>query len=403
MMVSIALEVARPLERCGVMGRLPKHFLVGAVAAVALAGLYQAAGHLASALADSGRIEVWHGSEQRVGHLGDAQDDFNLLGRIPEVDQLFSLQYGVGDATPVELNFRAYRRLAADGHFNADIPIASLAPGPNRITLEARFADGAVARRVVTVTRMEGASPLPFAIDWAEVSDPQDVGQYVDGEWRQGEHGLRPAHVGYDRLFLIGERDWQDYEVTAEVTLHRVTAETAPSSGGNGLGLIMRFAGHSVGGGARFPVAQPKWGYQPLGAIAWLRWQRGDPDGPAVRQFFGGGEGEVDHVQDLACRRAGARRLGLAGGPCQSWCAAERRARAARASCRRELRADQGRAAAAGDELSRPPRAATQIDRPPVGPLSCRDPRLSVVATRVLSIRSRGTLSRRATTPPGAV
>jgi hypothetical protein len=284
--------LARPLESDGMIRKIPKTLLVVGVAAVGLTGLYATARHLA---ADSARIEVWHGLEQRVGHLGDAQDDFNLLGRVPEADQLFSLQYGVNDATPVELSFRGYRRLAADGHFNADIPVASLAPGQNTVTLEARFLDGEVARRVVTVTRMEGATPLPVAIDWAEVDDPQDVGQYVDGEWRQGEHGLRPAHVGYDRLFLIGDRDWQDYEVTAEVILHRVTAETAPASGGNGLGLIMRFAGHSVGGAARFPVAQPKWGYQPFGAIAWLRWQRGDPDGPAVRQFLGGGEGEVDH------------------------------------------------------------------------------------------------------------
>jgi hypothetical protein len=267
--------------------------LVVGLAAAGLAGLYQAAGHLASAT--GGRIEVWHGLEQRVGHLGDAQDDFNLLGRVPDADELFSLHYSVNDATPVELNFRAYRRLAAAGHFNADIPIASLAPGPNRITLEGRFIDGAVACRVVTVTRMEGSNPLPVTIDWEEVEDPQDVGQYVDGEWRQGEHGLRPAHVGYDRLFLIGERDWQDYEVTAAVTLHGVTAETAPASGGNGLGLILRFAGHSVGGSARFPIAQPKWGFRPLGAIAWLRWQRGDPDGPAVRQFLGGGAIKADH------------------------------------------------------------------------------------------------------------
>ena len=97
-------------------------------------------------------------------------------------------------------------------------------------------------------------------------------------------------------LFLIGERDWQDYEVTAEVTLHGVSAATGPASGGNGLGLMLRFAGHSVGGAKRFPLAQPKWGYQPFGAIAWLRWQRGEPDGPAVRQFFGGGGAEVDHA-----------------------------------------------------------------------------------------------------------
>ncbi len=263
--------------------------------ALSLAGVYQVHGHL-SAAADARRIEVWHGLEQRVGHLGDAQDDFNLLGRVPEVDQLFSLQYSLNDAIPVELNFRGYRRLAADGHFNADIPIASLQPGPNRITLEARFLDGDIARREVTITRMDGANPLPVTIDWSQVEEPQDVGQYVDGEWRLDEDGLHPAHVGYDRIFLIGERDWQDYEVTAEVTVHEVPATTGPVSGGNGLGLIMRFAGHRVGGPVRFPVAQPKWGYLPLGAIAWLRWHRGHPDAPAVRQFMAGSvKDTIDH------------------------------------------------------------------------------------------------------------
>jgi hypothetical protein len=272
-----------------------KSWLFVGVAVLGHAGLYQAAGHL-SAAADSGRIEVWHGAEQRVGHLGDAQADFNLLGRVPEADQLLSLQYNVNDAIPVELNVHAYRRLAADGHFNADIPIASLEPGSNTITLEGRFLDGEVARRAVTVERLLGSNPLPVTVDWAQLSDPQDVGQYVDGQWRLDGQGLRTAQVGYDRLFLIGERNWRDYEVTAEVTLHGVAAETGPLSGGNGLGLIMRFAGHTVGGYARYPFAQPKWGYQPFGAIAWLRWPNGKPEGPVVRQFLGGGsKAKADH------------------------------------------------------------------------------------------------------------
>ena len=267
----------------------------GGVAAVGLTGLYLVA-HLTSAIADSGRIQVWHGVEQRVGHLGDAQGDFNLMGEVQEPDQLVALQYDVNGGIPVELNVRSYRRLAADGHFNADIPIDSLAPGVNTVTLQGRFADGDKVRREVTIRRLAGETPLPFAIDWSQVSDPQDVGQYVDGEWRLGEGGLRTGHVGYDRLFLIGERDWQDYEVTAEVTVHRVTEQTGPVSGGNGLGVILRFAGHSIGGEDRFPVAQPKWGYQPFGAIAWLRWHRGKPEAPATRQYMGGGvQNEVDH------------------------------------------------------------------------------------------------------------
>jgi hypothetical protein len=277
------------------MGSRSRWVLAGGAAALGLFGLYLGVGHLTAA-ADSNRIEVWHGVEQRVGHLGDAQDDFNLMGRVRQPDQLVALQYGVNDAVPVELNVRGYRRLAADGHFNADIPIESLAPGANTVTLEGRFADGEKVRREVTVARLSGSTALPLEIDWAQVADPQDVGQYVDGEWRLGEQGLRTGHAGYDRLFLIGERDWQDYEVTAEVTVHRVTEETSPVSGGNGLGLIMRFAGHTVGGEDRFPVAQPKWGYQPFGAIVWLRWKRGDPQGPAVRQaMLGSVREEVDH------------------------------------------------------------------------------------------------------------
>lgn len=270
--------------------------LAGGAAALGLFGLYLGIGHLTSAAADSDRIQVWHGVEQRVGHLGDAQADFNLMGAVRQPDQLVALQYGVNDAIPVELNVRGYRRLAADGHFNADIPIASLEPGENTVILEGRFADGGKVRREVTVERLSGSTPLPLAIDWAEVADPQDVGQYVDGEWRLDAQGLRTAHTGYDRLFLIGERDWQDYEVTAEVTVHGVTEATGPVSGGNGLGFMLRFAGHTVGGADRFPVAQPKWGYQPFGAIAWLRWDKGDPQGPAVRQFMGGRVGDaIDH------------------------------------------------------------------------------------------------------------
>jgi hypothetical protein len=85
-----------------------------------------------SAGAASARIEVWHGQQQKVGHLGLAQPEFNLMGRIQDPEKLLSLQYALNDSTPVELNFRSYRRLARDGHFNADIPIASLRTDPIR-------------------------------------------------------------------------------------------------------------------------------------------------------------------------------------------------------------------------------------------------------------------------------
>jgi hypothetical protein len=270
--------------------RQRKKLILGLSALVALGALAlgQVSGQFPRAGAADARIEIWHGTEQKVGHLGDGQDDFNLMGRVARPDELLSVQYTLNDRIPVELNFRSYRRLAADGHFNADIPIAALAPGANTIEIKGRFVDGSAGRQVVNLTRLSGSSPLPLHIDWSEVADPQDVGQYVDGHWRPGEHGLRPAHIGYDRLFLLGDRTWQDYQITAAVTVHDVAPDTGPLSGGNGLGFVMRFAGHVVGGPRNFPVAQPKWGYQPFGAMAWLLWKRGEPDGPASRQFMYG-------------------------------------------------------------------------------------------------------------------
>jgi hypothetical protein len=274
-------------------------------AAVALAAvtLLEVGGRLSPAGAAHARIQIWHGTEQKVGHLGDGQDDFNLIGHVEEPDKLLSLQYALNDSIPVELNFRSYRRLAMHGYFNADIPIAALAPGANTIEVNGRFVDGIVARQVVSLTRLAGSSPLPLRIDWSEVADPQDVGQYVDGRWRLDEHGLRPGHVGYDLLFLLGDRTWQDYQITVVVTVHDVAAETSPLSGGNGLGVIMRFGGHVIGGPRRFPVAQPKWGYLPMGATAWLRWRRGDTAGPAVKQFLRGDSNEKTNYGSVDVRK----------------------------------------------------------------------------------------------------
>jgi hypothetical protein len=255
-----------------------------------------------SAGAASARIEIWHGQQQKVGHLGRAQPEFNLMGRVQQPEELLSLQYALNDSTPVELNFRGYRRLARDGHFNADIPIAALRSGPNTIELEGRFVDGVVGRQVVTLTHLAGSSPLPLRIDWSRTTDPQDVGQYVDGHWQLGAQGLRTAHMAYDRLFLIGDTTWQDYQITAEVTVHEVPPQTGPLSGGNGLGVIMRFAGHVVGGARRFPIAQPKWGNLPLGAIAWLRWQRGAPEAPPALQFMRGDANQKTDYGRVAVR-----------------------------------------------------------------------------------------------------
>lgn len=233
-------------------------------------------------------IEIWHGNRQRVGHLGDAQDDFNLLGRVRPWREVDALTWRAGKRAENPLSFRAFRRLAADGDFNADIPIGGLAPGRNDITVTARFRDGKTLARTVTLVRESGRRPLPVRIRWRDIGNPQDAGQYVDGRWGLEANGLRTLETGYDRLFLIGERSWRDYEVRTTVTLNAVDPETAAISGGNGVGVILRFAGHVTGGPRHFASGQPKWGYQPFGAIGWLRWRKGSPASPPDLQFYPG-------------------------------------------------------------------------------------------------------------------
>ena len=245
-------------------------------------------------------IDIWHGKKQRVGHLGHAQDDFNVLGEVS--DDVVSLAYVVGRSLPVPLTIGRdpngcgdTRRLARMGHFNADIPVACLDMGDNEIVVTARDGQGREISESVIVSKGEGSYVLPVSIDWSQVEHVQDVGQCVDGHWGIVNGGLRTLHTGYDRVFLIGETSWQDYEVTVPITIHQVDVETGPVSGGNGLGILMRFCGHVIGGPSQFPPGQPKWGYQPFGCIAWLRWMDRSQKPPQQQFYTGHRNGMIDH------------------------------------------------------------------------------------------------------------
>lgn len=245
-------------------------------------------------------INVWHGLSQKVGHLGYAQSDFNLVGSVSGFEDLAALTYSLNGAAPVELNigrgkFGDEHRLAAPGDFNADIPVSLLRDGRNTIVVYAEGAKDQKTSVTAYVEKRKGTYPLPMHIDWDKVRDPQDVGQFVDGKWAIENGGLRTLRTGYDRVFLIGDTTWQDYEVTVPFTVHRVDSQTGPVSGGNGLGILMRFTGHVNGGPRNFPTGQPKWGYQPFGCLAFLRWKKNEPDGDPYKQFY---RGDKDHTQN---------------------------------------------------------------------------------------------------------
>jgi hypothetical protein len=237
------------------------------------------------------QLVVWHGLDQRVGHLGVLQTDFNVMGNIGPVADIASLAYNVNGGLYQDLTIGPdNRRLASPGDFNADIPIALLQVGSNTVTIRAIGTTGLVATVDVTVTRETGGSQdMPVSIVWDDVIKPQDEGQYVDGKWGHEPGGLRTLETGYDRIFLIGESDWQDYEILVPITINAVDITDA------GLGILMRFTGHVVGGHREWPDAQPKWGYQPFGAIGWLRWSSGPDAAPRKRFYRGDDDIAIDY------------------------------------------------------------------------------------------------------------
>ncbi len=244
------------------------------------------------AIPDGPEIEIWHGLHQKVGHLGNAQEDFNVMGKVSPADSIASLTYRLNNGPFIRLNFGedtpGYRRLAELGHFNADIPIAQLQSGENIVEIIATDGKGRRISQKVIVDLQSGSYPLPVSIDWSNITDPQDAGQYVDGHWELEPNGLRTKHMGYDRIFLIGEKNWQDYEITVTALINQISETTSRVSGGNGVGILFRFTGHVNGGCRNFPKMQPKWGYQPFGAITWLRRGLDKSENLPSTQFYRG-------------------------------------------------------------------------------------------------------------------
>ncbi len=102
---------------------------------------------------DGPEVEIWHGLNQKVGHLGTAQDDFNVMGKVIPADSITSLTYQLNNSPDIQLNFGegtpGYRRFAELGHFNADIPIAELHPGENTVKIIATDSAGQQTKQKV--------------------------------------------------------------------------------------------------------------------------------------------------------------------------------------------------------------------------------------------------------------
>ncbi|MGD9570379.1 MAG: hypothetical protein AB7V62_00660 [Thermoleophilia bacterium] len=222
-------------------------------------------------------IDLWYGDSQVVGSPGVAQDFVNVLGNVSDPDGVSGLTYALnGGAQQALSRGPDDRRLARQGDFNAEIPVASLSAGANQVVIRATDGTGAVATRTVTVTYSAGLSwPLPSLVDWGAASSLQQVSQVVDGKWQLTAGGARTVEVDYDRLIAVGDRGWDDYEATVPVTVHSVDHAGGNNffSNGAAIGLFNRWQGHTAEG-----AEQPRAGFFPAGAYVAYRWRPGGPE-----------------------------------------------------------------------------------------------------------------------------
>jgi regulation of enolase protein 1 (concanavalin A-like superfamily) len=218
-------------------------------------------------------IDVWYGEQQRYGHIGLPQPWFNILGNVSDPDGVASLTYSLNGGAPRSLSIGTDdRRLAKPGDFNVDLNYQDLVIGSNQVTITAVDALGKQSQKTVTVIFENGnVWPATYTIDWSSVTSLEDVAQVVDGKWEIQPDGLRILEPDYDRLVAIGDVAWTDYEVTVPITVHGVDDEgfRSGASGGAGLGMLLRWNGHTD-----FPIVnwQPKTGWLPYGAIGWYWW-----------------------------------------------------------------------------------------------------------------------------------
>ena len=194
-----------------------------------------------------------------------------MLGKVSDPDGIASLSYSLngGSARPLSIG-PDYRRLAETGDFVIEIDYTELEPAPalNTVVIAATDNLGSTSLETVTVDfGNSGPWPLPYTVDWNTQASLQDAIQVVDGNWVVTGQGVRTLQIDYDRLLAIGDLDWQNYEITVPVTIHG-SEPSGPVSGAPGVGIILRWTGHT-----NSPVvcAQPHCGWLPSGPIGWWR------------------------------------------------------------------------------------------------------------------------------------
>jgi hypothetical protein len=213
-------------------------------------------------------IDLWYGDKQFFGQIGNPQKYVNILGNVssPDYVAIASLTYSLNGSLPTPLSMGPdLTRLAMPGDFNVELDRTLLREGENQLEIVATDFVGNRTTKEVKVYYTAGKSwPLPYEVDFSKVKNIAEAVQVVDGRWKLENGGLRTAHKYYDRVVAVGDMNWTDYELTAEVTINNFTPpyDGAPNYNLTHFGLAARWQGHHD------DENQPRTKWYPLGAAS---------------------------------------------------------------------------------------------------------------------------------------
>ena len=234
-------------------------------------------------------IDVWYGDEQYFGQTGNNQNWVNVLGNVSDPDTVVSIGYTLNGSS---INFISLgpdsRRLENNNDFNIDIEKSDLVVGSNAVTIIARDKLNNETSKPININYTPNVVwPDNYEIKWDTVTNIQNVAQVIDGKWEITPNGLRVLEPGYDRLVGIGDVSWDDYEASFPVTIHKLDSPGRYSGNTLNVGALIRWTGHTD-----VPVSgwQPKSGFEPLGEIAWFKWNDDDRSNPLINFWYGADE-----------------------------------------------------------------------------------------------------------------
>jgi hypothetical protein len=229
---------------------------------------------LAPASPDQLAIEIWYGNSQTFGQQGISQMWANILGTVSGPSPIDSLTYKLngGEEQPLTIGPDA-KRLFREGDFNIELPVAALNPGANTVTITAKSGADEVTENVTVNYQAGNTMPIPTTVNWSSLGgNIQSAAQIVDGRWQISGGKLVVVDPGYDRLVSLGDfNTWTDFEAEVPVTIKSWnSSEWANPSNGGGVGLMVRWRGHTQTGAGELP----REGWRRFGALTWFRIQQ---------------------------------------------------------------------------------------------------------------------------------